>query len=53
MIGHDPTTTYKAAVIGAGSGGTLAGISRKLKQKDPNIKIIGIDEENSVDYLLK
>ena len=34
--------------IGAGTGGTLAGISRKLKQKDANIKIIGIDPYGSI-----
>lgn len=34
--------------IGAGTGGTLTGISRKLKEKDPNIKIISIDPNGSI-----
>ena len=34
--------------MGAGTGGTLAGVSRKLKQKDPKIKIIGIDPIGSI-----
>ena len=35
-------------VIGAGTGGTLTGISRKLKELDPNIKIIAVDPNGSV-----
>ena len=34
--------------IGAGTGGTLTGISRKLKEKDPSIKIIAIDPVGSI-----
>lgn len=34
--------------IGAGTCGTVTGISRKLKEKDPKIKIIAIDPEGSV-----
>ena len=34
--------------IGAGTGGTLSGISRKLKEKDPSIKIVAIDPEGSI-----
>ena len=34
--------------LGAGTGGTLTGISRKLKEKDKNIQIIAIDPEGSV-----
>ena len=33
---------------GMGTGGTLTGISRKLKELDPNIKCIGIDPPGSV-----
>lgn len=35
-------------VISAGTGGTLTGIGRKLKEKDPNIKIIGVDPHGSL-----
>lgn len=34
--------------IGAGTGGTLAGISRILKEKNPSIKIVAIDPNGSV-----
>jgi len=34
--------------VGAGTAGTLTGISRKLKEQDPNIKIIGIDPYGSI-----
>eukprot|EP00356_Strombidium_inclinatum_P013715 CAMPEP_0170493560 /NCGR_PEP_ID=MMETSP0208-20121228/14095_1 /TAXON_ID=197538 /ORGANISM="Strombidium inclinatum, Strain S3" /LENGTH=485 /DNA_ID=CAMNT_0010769505 /DNA_START=23 /DNA_END=1477 /DNA_ORIENTATION=+ len=34
--------------IGAGTGGTLCGISRKLKEKNPDIKIIAIDPPGSI-----
>lgn len=34
--------------IGAGTGGTLTGISRKLKELDPKIQIIAIDPLGSI-----
>ncbi|KAI1700146.1 pyridoxal-phosphate dependent enzyme domain-containing protein [Ditylenchus destructor] len=34
-------------VVGAGTGGSVIGISRKIKQRCPNCKIIGVDPENS------
>jgi cystathionine beta-synthase len=34
--------------LGTGTGGTLTGISRKLKEKNPNIKIIAIDPCGSI-----
>lgn len=34
--------------IGAGTGGTLTGISRRLKELDPNIQIVAIDPYGSV-----
>ena len=35
-------------VIGMGTGGTISGISRYLKSKNPNIKIVGVDIEGSI-----
>ncbi|XP_046853287.1 cystathionine beta-synthase-like [Xenia sp. Carnegie-2017] len=35
-------------VIGAGTGGTVTGIARKMKQKLPNCKIVGVDPYGSI-----
>ncbi|KAM9327410.1 cystathionine beta-synthase a isoform 2-T2 [Pholidichthys leucotaenia] len=35
-------------VAGAGTGGTVTGIARKLKEKCPNIIIVGVDPEGSI-----
>lgn len=35
-------------VLGAGTGGTVTGIARKLKEKNPNIFIIGVDPIGSI-----
>lgn len=35
-------------VISAGTGGTISGISRKLKEKNKNIQIIGVDPVGSI-----
>uniref|UniRef100_A0A8D3C0V2 Cystathionine beta-synthase n=1 Tax=Scophthalmus maximus TaxID=52904 RepID=A0A8D3C0V2_SCOMX len=35
-------------VAGAGTGGTITGIARKLKEKCPNIKIVCVDPEGSI-----
>ncbi|XP_076839126.1 cystathionine beta-synthase-like isoform X2 [Brachyhypopomus gauderio] len=34
-------------VAGAGTGGTISGIARKMKEKCPNVQIIGVDPEGS------
>ena len=35
-------------VIGMGTGGTISGISRYLKSKNPNVRIVGVDIEGSI-----
>lgn len=35
-------------VAGAGTGGTISGISKKLKQKCPGIEVIGVDPVGSI-----
>ena len=35
-------------IISAGTGGTITGIGRKLKEKDKNILIIGVDPQGSI-----
>lgn len=35
-------------VLGAGTGGTVTGIGRKLKEKCPNCIVVGVDPEGSI-----
>jgi len=35
-------------IIGMGTGGTITGVGRFLKSKNPNVKIVGVDIEGSI-----
>merc|ERR1712038_527432 len=35
-------------VMGAGTGGTIAGIGRKMKEHNPHCQVIGVDPEGSI-----
>ncbi|HEY5984456.1 MAG TPA: pyridoxal-phosphate dependent enzyme [Anaerolineales bacterium] len=37
-------------VIGMGTGGTISGISRYIKSKNPKVKVVGVDIEGSILY---
>lgn len=42
--------TLDALVLGIGTGGTMTGCARYLKEKNPKIKIVGVDPEGSMYY---
>jgi len=46
-IYHQLKGKVDMVVIGAGTGGTVTGIGRKLKEKLPNITVVGVDPEGS------
>ncbi len=47
-IWEDFGDTLDMVVIGSGTGGTITGVSRYLKEKNPDILIIGVDPEGSI-----
>jgi cystathionine beta-synthase len=51
-IYEDSDGKLDAVVIGMGTGGTISGVGRYLKQRDPNIRVIGADPVGSVYYSL-
>ena len=38
----------KMIVAGAGTGGTISGIAKKMKEYNPDIQIVGVDPEGSI-----
>jgi len=47
-IWEDFGDTLDLCVLSAGTGGTIAGVAKYLKEKNPKIKIVGIDPEGSI-----
>lgn len=47
-IWEDFGDSLDLVVLGAGTGGTIAGVAKYLKEKNPNIRIVGVDPEGSV-----
>jgi cystathionine beta-synthase/cysteine synthase A len=47
-IWEDFGDSLDLVVIGAGTGGTIAGAAKYLKEKNPKIKIVGLDPEGSI-----
>jgi len=41
-------TDIHTIVMSAGTGGTISGIARKLKEKIPNIRVVGVDPNGSI-----
>jgi len=50
-IWHDMNGEIDVFVAGVGSGGTLQGIGRFLKEKNPSVKIAAVEPKNSASLL--
>lgn len=49
-IWHQTTGKFDAFVAGTGTGGTISGVGRFIKEKSKDIQIIGVDPIGSVHY---
>jgi cystathionine beta-synthase len=49
-IWHQTDGKVTHFIAGAGTGGTISGVARFLKEKNPEIKIIGVDPHGSVYF---
>ncbi len=47
-IWEDFGKTLDMVVIGAGTGGTITGVARYLKEKNPDVLVVGVDPEGSI-----
>ena len=47
-IWEDFGKSLDMVVIGAGTGGTITGVARYLKEKNPEVLVIGVDPEGSI-----
>jgi cystathionine beta-synthase/cysteine synthase A len=47
-IWNDFGDTLDLVVLGAGTGGTIAGVAKYLKERNPKIRVVGVDPEGSV-----
>lgn len=47
-IWHDAGGDLAAVVAGAGTGGTISGVARYIKQQNPSVQIIGADPVGSI-----
>lgn len=47
-VWNDFGASLTALVAGAGTGGTISGIAKVLKRKNPRLRVVGVDPEGSV-----